>query len=133
MDSALEYMLSGVHELLWPRPIVPGAQAAASRSPVAGNAYPLLRDHGCVWLEARVLPRVEEGGRTVRQTVKSCLSTHIIGWKKCKRELLLGLVLFGFVAPPLRSRVVGLYLIGGVWFLSHLLLEGSGRIQNFEL
>jgi hypothetical protein len=27
------------------------------------------------------LPRVEEGGRIVRQMVKSCLPTPIIGWK----------------------------------------------------
>jgi hypothetical protein len=30
MDSALEYILSGVCGLMWPRPIVPGTQAAAS-------------------------------------------------------------------------------------------------------
>jgi hypothetical protein len=25
MDSTLKYMLSGVHELMWPHPVVPGA------------------------------------------------------------------------------------------------------------
>jgi hypothetical protein len=30
MDSALEYILSGVRGLLWPRPVMPGAQATAS-------------------------------------------------------------------------------------------------------
>jgi hypothetical protein len=30
MDSTLEYMLSGVPGFLWPRSVVPGAQAAAS-------------------------------------------------------------------------------------------------------
>jgi hypothetical protein len=42
--------VSGARGLLWPRPIIPGAQAAASQSPDAGNAYLLLR-----------APRVEEG------------------------------------------------------------------------
>jgi hypothetical protein len=47
---------------------------------------------------------------------------------KCLRGLLLGLVLFKLVAPPLQPRVVESYSIHGVWFPSHLLLEGSGRI-----
>jgi hypothetical protein len=45
--------------------------------------------------------------------------------------LLSGLVLFRLVAPPVQSRVVGSYLVQGVWFPSHLSLEGTGRIQNF--
>jgi hypothetical protein len=45
--------------------------------------------------------------------------------------LLLGLVLFRLVAPPLQPGVVGPYLAWGVWFLSHLLLGGTGSIQNF--
>jgi hypothetical protein len=43
MDSALEYVPPGARGLLWPRPIIPGAQATASRSPGTGNAYPSLR------------------------------------------------------------------------------------------
>jgi hypothetical protein len=53
-----------------------------------------MRALGRVWLEARVSPRVEERGRMVKQVAKSCLPTPIVGQKKCKRELLLGLVLF---------------------------------------
>jgi hypothetical protein len=54
----------------------------------------------------------------------------IIWWKKRKRGLLPGLVLFRLGAPPLQPRVVGLYLIWHVWLPSHLPLEGTGRIQN---
>jgi hypothetical protein len=75
----VEYMLSGSCGLMWPRPIVPDAQAAASRIPRAGNAYLLLRGPGHVWPEARVMPRVEERGGTVRQVVKSSLPTPIVG------------------------------------------------------
>jgi hypothetical protein len=35
MNSALKYMLSDARGLLWPRPIVLGAQVNASRSPEA--------------------------------------------------------------------------------------------------
>jgi hypothetical protein len=37
----------------------------------------------------------------------------IIRWKKGKRELLPGLVLFRLVAPPLQPGVVGLYPVRG--------------------
>jgi hypothetical protein len=111
MNSALEYMLSGARGLLWPRPIVPGTQTAASQSPRTGNAYPLLRTPGRVWPKARVSPRVEEGGGTVKHMVKFCLHVPIIGWKKCKRELLSGLFLFKFMVPHLQPGVVGIYLI----------------------
>jgi hypothetical protein len=107
---ALEYILLGACGLLWLRPVVPGVQAATSQRPRAGNTYPLLRAPGHVWPEARV----EEGGRTVRQVAKSCLPAPIVGWKKCNRGLLPGLVLFRLVAPPLQPRVVGLYLVRGV-------------------
>jgi hypothetical protein len=79
IDLALEYLLSGACGLLWPRPIVPGAQVTASQSPMAGNTYPLLRAPGHVLLEARVSPQVEEGGGTVRQVVKSYLPAPIVG------------------------------------------------------
>jgi hypothetical protein len=85
MDSTLKYMLSGARGLLWPRPVVPSTQVTGSRSPWAGNAYPLLRALRHVWLEAWVLRRVEEGGSTVIQVVKSYLSAPIVGWKKQKR------------------------------------------------
>jgi hypothetical protein len=45
--------------------------------------------------------------------------------------LLLALVLFRLVAPPLQSGVVGPYLILGVWIPSCLPLEQTGRILNF--
>jgi hypothetical protein len=38
----------------------------------------------------------------------------IVGWKKHKRGLLLGLVIFRLVAPPLQLGVVELYLVWGV-------------------
>jgi hypothetical protein len=127
----LEYMLSGARGLQWSCPIIPGSQDATSRSPGAGNAYPLLRAPRHVWPETRVLPRVEEGGGTVRQVVKSCLPMPNVERKKRKRGLLLGLVLFRLVAPPLRLGVVGIYLVWGVWFPSHLPLDETDRIQNY--
>jgi hypothetical protein len=46
------------------------------------------------------------------------------------RGLLLGLVLFKLVVPPLQLVVVGPYLVrGGVWFPNHLLLVGTGGNQ----
>jgi hypothetical protein len=35
------------------------------------------------------------------------------------------------VAPPLQPWVVEPYLVWGVWFPNHLLLEGADHIQNF--
>jgi hypothetical protein len=57
---------------------VPSYQATkvtASRGPRIGNVYPL------VWPEARVIPKVKEGGGTVRQVVKPYLPAPIVGWK----------------------------------------------------
>jgi hypothetical protein len=72
-----------------------------------------------------------EGGGTVRQVVKSFLPTPNVERKKRKRGLLLGLVLFRLVAPPLQLGVVGIYLVWGVWFPSHLPLDETDRIQNY--
>jgi hypothetical protein len=68
-----------------------------------------------------------------RQVVKSCLPTTIINEGKRWSGLLPCLVLFRLMAPPPQSGVVGPYLALGVWFLSHLPLEGTDRIQNFGL
>jgi hypothetical protein len=64
----------------------------------------------------------------VRQVAKFCLPVPIIQWKKRKRGLLKGLILFRMVTPSLEPRVVGLYLVQGVWFSSRLLLEETGHI-----
>jgi hypothetical protein len=45
--------------------------------------------------------------------------------------ILLGLVLFRLVVPPLQAGIVGPYPIRGAWFPSHLPLEGISRIQIF--
>jgi hypothetical protein len=102
MDSALEYILSGVHGPLWPCLIVSGAQAAASRSPGASDAYSFLIAPRACFTRGSVLIPVEEEGGTVRHVVKSCLPAPIVGWKKCKRELLSVLVLFRLVDPSLQ-------------------------------
>jgi hypothetical protein len=65
--------------------------------------------------------------------VKSCLAMLIVGWRSDGRGLFLGSVLFRLVAPPLQPGVVGHFLVWGVWFPSHLPLEGTDCIQNFGL
>jgi hypothetical protein len=42
-----------------------------------------------------------------------------------------GVSLFRLVDPPLHPGVVALFLVCGAGFPSHVLLEGTGRIQNF--
>jgi hypothetical protein len=42
--------------------------------------------------------------------------------------LLPGLVHFRLVAPHFQPWVMGLYPVWGIWFPSHLLLEGTDRI-----
>jgi hypothetical protein len=44
-----------------------------------------------------------------------------------------GISFFRLVAPPLQPRVVGSYLVRGVWFSSHLPLEGTDHIQNVRV
>jgi hypothetical protein len=46
-------------------------------------------------------------------------------------NLFSSLVLFRLVAPPLQLGVVGSYPVWGVWFPSHLPLDGTDRIQMF--
>jgi hypothetical protein len=58
-------------------------------------------------------------------------TTTIIGGM-CGQGLLLGLIRFKLVVPPLQSGVVGPYLVRGVWFTSHLLLVETGHNQIFE-
>jgi hypothetical protein len=66
-----------------------------------------------------------------RQLAKSYLPTTIINEGKGWRGLLSDFVLFRLVALTLQPRVVGTYLAWGVWFPSHLLLEGTDHIHNF--
>jgi hypothetical protein len=47
-DSALEYMLSGAHGLLWLCPIVLGTYGHRFPRPRVGNAYPLPKAPECV-------------------------------------------------------------------------------------
>jgi hypothetical protein len=67
----------------------------------------------------------------VRQVVKSCLLVPIVGWKKRKCGLLLGLVLFSLVAPPLQPGVVGLYLVRGGLLLILLPFENRENRCKF--
>jgi hypothetical protein len=72
------------------------------------------------------------GGRRVRQTDDEILPVHVYHNEEERWcGLLLGLVLFRLVAPPLPPGVVEPYLVRGVWFPSHLLMEGISHIQNF--
>jgi hypothetical protein len=67
-----------------------------------------------------------------RLVVKSCLSVTIVNEGKRWCGLLFGLVLVRLLAPPLQPKVVEPYLVQRLWFPSDLLLEGTGRIQNFR-
>jgi hypothetical protein len=61
------------------------------------------------------LPRVEEEGGTVGQVAKSCPSMPIIGWRGEGVVLQAGIVLFRLVALALQPRVLGPYLVWGIW------------------
>jgi hypothetical protein len=43
------------------------------------------------------------------------------------------LVHFRFMAPSLQPEVMGPFPVRDVWFPCHLLLEETGRIQNYGL
>jgi hypothetical protein len=70
------------------------------------------------------------GGGEMRSklTGGEILSAHGYQDGGCWHGLLPELVIFRLVVPPLQSGVVGSYRILGVWFPSHLQLEGTGRI-----
>jgi hypothetical protein len=58
------------------------------------------------------------------------LSTHVYhSGVKRMHGLLLGLILFRLVIPPLQSGVVGLCPVRDVWFPNHLPLEGTNHVQ----
>jgi hypothetical protein len=63
-----------------------------------------------------------------KEVVKSCLPTSTTMRKRQWCGLLSGLVRFRLVAPPLHPGVIGPYPVRGVWFSSHLPLEGTSRI-----
>jgi hypothetical protein len=70
-----------------------------------------------------------QGGKRNGQTGDEILPAHVYhneGKRRC--GFLIGLVFFRLVTPPLQPGVVVPYLVWGVWFPSHLLLEGTGRI-----
>jgi hypothetical protein len=72
------------------------------------------------------------GGRRVRQTCGKILLAHIYHNEEERWcGLLPDSVFFRLVTPSLQLGVVRSYLVRGVWFLSHLLLEGTDRIYNF--
>jgi hypothetical protein len=72
----------------------------ASQDPGASKAYPVLKTPGDM-ARSPGFPWAGERGRTDRQVVKSCLpmTTVIRGMHWC--GLLLGLILFKLVVPPL--------------------------------
>jgi hypothetical protein len=84
------------------------------------------------WSDWMPEPIPGQGGRRVRQTGGEIVSAHVYHNEEerwCR--LLPGSVLFRLVAPPLQPKVVESYLVRGVWFPNHLLLEGTCCIQNF--
>jgi hypothetical protein len=68
------------------------------------------------------------GGSTVsRQVVKSCLSVTI--GREDQLGSLPSLILFSLAVPPFQPKMVGSYLIRGIWFHSHLPVEEISYIQ----
>jgi hypothetical protein len=103
----------------------------ASRDPGASKAFLILKAPG--WSDW--VPGLFPGGgeRQNGLTSGEILSAHDYrNGGRCWHVLLLGLVLFRLVAPPLQSGVVDSYPVRGAWFSKHLLLEGTSRIQIFR-
>jgi hypothetical protein len=94
----------------------------------AGKIYSTVKTSGwSVWMPR---PVPSQGRRHFRQTCSEILPAHVNRDEESRGcRLLLGLVLSRLVAPPLQPRVVGPYLVRGVWFLSCLPLEGTSRLQ----
>jgi hypothetical protein len=74
--------------------------------------------------------RVGEGGGLDKHVAKSYLPTSTIMRKRDGVDCF-QILFFRLVTPSLQLGVVRSYLVRGVWFLSHLLLEGTDRIYNF--
>jgi hypothetical protein len=73
--------------------------------------------------------RPESGREADRAAGGEILPTHINHNEEERYCILFSaLVHFRLVAPPLQQGVVGPYMVWGVWFTSHLLLDGTGRI-----
>jgi hypothetical protein len=124
---AFEYMLSGTHELLRPRPIMPGNKCHCFSRPRHRQSLSGTEGPRAGQLDARAHP--SRGGRWNGQIGGKILPAHIYhNEEKRLCGLLLGLVLFRFMAPPLQPGVVGPDLVWGVWFPSCFLLEGTDRI-----
>jgi hypothetical protein len=98
-----------------------------SQDPDAASAYLLPKAPG--WVDRTPEPVPGRGGRQNGQTSGEILPTQV--YRKEKRRMLPGLVLFTLVASPLQPGVVGPYSVWGVWFHSCLPLEGTDHIQNF--
>jgi hypothetical protein len=102
-----------------------------SETPTLGKIYVILEAPG--WSDWMPGPILGRGGRRVAQTSGEILHAHIYRNEEQRQcGLFLGSILFRLVAPPLQPRVVGSYLVRGVWFPNHLPLEGTSRIQNFR-
>jgi hypothetical protein len=86
---------------------------------VMSASVPQGRDDG------RAYPVVDRYQNPTRPRLMQCCENQQCGSP-------LGLVLFRWVAHPLQPRVVGPYLVWGVWFPNCLPLEGTDRIQDFR-
>jgi hypothetical protein len=96
-----------------------------------GKIYLILEAPGWSgWISGPILGR---GGRRTGQTDGEILPIYVYHNEEERwYGLLPGSDFFRLIAPPLQSGVVRLYLIHGVWFSSHLLLEEIDRIQKFK-
>jgi hypothetical protein len=114
-DSVLELILLDMCGLLQLRPFVPGSYGHHFLRHGVGNAYPFVGSPGCVSLGTRV-PSLGRRERLGGQSSGEILTAHIN--RKVEKQwhgLLLGLILFKLVAPPLQSGVVVSFFWYGVY------------------
>jgi hypothetical protein len=129
----LECLLSGVRGCLWLRPVMFGVKwrgiprTRLQKHLPGTRKTPRCGYRGPKCVASRITTRRYSG-----QIGGKILHAHDHrDGRKGQCGLLLGLVLFRLVVPPFQLRVVGPYLVRGVWFPSHLALKGTRPYSKF--
>jgi hypothetical protein len=123
-------MLLGVRVFLWPHLIASDNKCHRFLRPWRRQSLSATESPQAGRLNAWARPRsMREAKQADSGEILPAHVYHNEGKRRC--EFLLGLVLFRLMSLPLQPRVVVPYLVWGAWFPSGLLLERTGRIQNF--